>query len=64
MTARETERQLIRAGFRPRERYKSGMYIPLVAEFAGERGRRFEEWAERRIRGGPLVWTNENHLRT
>ena len=33
------------------------MYIPLVAEFAGERGRRFEEWLERRVRGRPLDWT-------
>jgi 2-polyprenyl-3-methyl-5-hydroxy-6-metoxy-1,4-benzoquinol methylase len=60
MTARETERQLSRAGFRIRERYKSGMYIPLVAEFAGERGRIFEEWLERRVRGRALdsmLWT-------
>jgi SAM-dependent methyltransferase len=57
MTAGETEGQLQRAGFRIRERHKSGMYIPLVAEFAGERGRRFEEWAERRVRGRRLDWT-------
>jgi 2-polyprenyl-3-methyl-5-hydroxy-6-metoxy-1,4-benzoquinol methylase len=56
MTASETERQLNRAGFRIRERHKSGMYIPLVAEFAGERGRRFEEWVERSIRGHALDW--------
>ncbi len=60
MTARETEQELSNAGFRIRERYKSGMYIPLVAEFAGEQGRKFEEWVERRIRGKPLdsmLWT-------
>jgi 2-polyprenyl-3-methyl-5-hydroxy-6-metoxy-1,4-benzoquinol methylase len=60
MTAREIERQLSDAGFRIRERYKSGMYIPLVAEFAGERGRKFEEWLERRVRGHALeaiLWT-------
>ena len=57
MTAGETERQLRQAGFRIRERYKSGMYIPLVAEFAGDRGRRFEEWLERRLRGSPMDWT-------
>jgi 2-polyprenyl-3-methyl-5-hydroxy-6-metoxy-1,4-benzoquinol methylase len=56
MTASETERQLNCAGFRIRERHKSGMYIPLVAEFAGERGRRFEEWVERSIRGHALDW--------
>ncbi len=60
MTAHETEKQLNRAGFRIRERYKSGMYIPLVAEFGGERGRSFEEWLERRVRGHALdtmLWT-------
>lgn len=60
MTARETERQLSNAGFRIRERYKSGMYIPVVAEFGGERGRKFEEWLERRVRGHRLdsiLWT-------
>jgi 2-polyprenyl-3-methyl-5-hydroxy-6-metoxy-1,4-benzoquinol methylase len=56
MTAGETERQLRRAGFRIRERHKSGMYIPLMAEFAGERGRRFEEWVERRVCGHRLDW--------
>jgi 2-polyprenyl-3-methyl-5-hydroxy-6-metoxy-1,4-benzoquinol methylase len=56
MTASEVERQLNRAGFRIRERHKSGMYIPLVAEFAGERGRRFEKWVERSIRGHALDW--------
>jgi 2-polyprenyl-3-methyl-5-hydroxy-6-metoxy-1,4-benzoquinol methylase len=60
MTACETERQMSGAGFRIRERYKSGMYIPLVAEFGGERGREFEEWVERRVRGrrlDSLLWT-------
>ena len=56
MTARTTERHLKEAGFRICERYKSGMYIPLVAEFAGERGRRIEEWTERRVRGRALDW--------
>jgi SAM-dependent methyltransferase len=60
MTARTTERQLSSAGFRIRERHKSGMYIPLVAEFCGERGRSFEEWLERHVRGKALdsmLWT-------
>jgi SAM-dependent methyltransferase len=60
MTARATERQLSGAGFRIRERHKSGMYIPLIAEFGGERGRIFEEWLERRVRGHALdsmLWT-------
>ena len=60
MTARETESQLTLAGFRIRERYKSGLYLPLVAEFGGESGRALEESLERRVRGhklDSLLWT-------
>jgi hypothetical protein len=32
------------------------MYLPIVAEFAGERGRRIEEWIERRVRGHSFDW--------
>lgn len=60
MTARAAERQLSNAGFRIRERYKSGMYIPLVAEFGGASGRSLEQWVEQRVRGHRLdsmLWT-------
>lgn len=48
------------AGLRVIERHKSGLYLPLVAELAGESGLRVEQWLERKLRGGPLdflLWT-------
>jgi len=57
MTEREVAAALARAGFRIRERYKSGMYVPLVAEFAGTIGLMLERWLEARLRRGPLSWT-------
>jgi hypothetical protein len=60
MTARETEGHLLAAGFRIRERHKSGMYLPLIAEFGGERGRKLLETIERRALGhalDALLWT-------
>lgn len=60
MTAREVERQLEGAGFLVSERHKSGMYLPLIAEFCGESGLRLEQWLEEHLRGKPgdgLLWT-------
>ena len=60
LTARAAERQIIAAGFRIRERFSSGMYLPVVAEFSGERGLRCARCLERRIRGGRMdgmLWT-------
>lgn len=56
MTERELTGALVEAGFRIRERFKSGMYIPLIAEFGGELGLRIEKWLEQRLRRGPLSW--------
>ncbi|MBF6558956.1 MAG: class I SAM-dependent methyltransferase [Candidatus Binataceae bacterium] len=56
MTARSAEAAIAAAGFTIRERYKSGMYIPLVAEFAGARGLGWAQSSERRLRGGALDW--------
>lgn len=60
LTAREVEKQLEQAGLRIRERHKSGLYVPLLAEFAGEPGLRLEQSLERAIRGSRLdglLWT-------
>jgi 2-polyprenyl-3-methyl-5-hydroxy-6-metoxy-1,4-benzoquinol methylase len=60
MTGREVERQLADAGFLISERHKSGMYLPLVAEFCGEMGLKLEQWLEERLRGtlvDGLLWT-------
>lgn len=60
MTEGETIRQLMMAGFQIEERYKSGLYLPLLAEFAGEAGLRFERWLESKLQGGVfdgVLWT-------
>jgi ubiquinone/menaquinone biosynthesis C-methylase UbiE len=57
MTAREVKAVLQDAGFAIRQQFKSGLYLPLIAEFAGVSGMRLERWLEERLRDGPLSWT-------
>jgi SAM-dependent methyltransferase len=60
MSENQVGAQLRMAGFTIRERHKSGAYLPLIAEFLGERGLRIEQWLEPRMRGGifdGLLWT-------
>jgi 2-polyprenyl-3-methyl-5-hydroxy-6-metoxy-1,4-benzoquinol methylase len=57
MTERQITAALESAGFHIRQRFKSGLYLPLVAEFAGITGMRLERWLEERMRDGPLSWT-------
>ena len=48
------------SGFQIRERFSSGMYLPLVAELCGRWGVWLERALETRFRGGPLdglLWT-------
>lgn len=56
MTDKQVTSQLEGAGFRIRERFKSGMYLPLIAEFMGKPGFRLEQWLESKLRHGPLDW--------
>ena len=56
MTAAQVTAQLGRAGFKIRESHKSGVYLPFLAEFAGETGLRLEQWLEQRLRDSPLDW--------
>jgi hypothetical protein len=59
-TARELRTALAAAGFTIREEFRSGLYIPLVAEFGGAPGLQMAQWIENRIRNGPLsfaLWT-------
>ena len=56
MTAKQVTRQLHINGFRIRERFKSGMYLPLIAEFTGKWGLYLEQWLEANLRNGPLDW--------
>lgn len=60
MTARTVQRQLKDAGFGVVEQYRSGMYLPLIAEFGGQRGLQLLQWLAHRLRDGVcsnLLWT-------
>jgi SAM-dependent methyltransferase len=54
LTPGEARRQLDAAGFEVLESAQSGVYLPLVAEFAGRFGLRIERWLERRMTGTRL----------
>ena len=56
LSSRNVIGQLERAGFTIRESFKSGMYVPLVAEFTGQRGLQLEKWLEEKLKRGPLDW--------
>jgi ubiquinone/menaquinone biosynthesis C-methylase UbiE len=57
LTARHLKTVLKDGGFDIREQFKSGLYLPLIAEFGGVSGMRLERWLEERFRDGPLSWT-------
>jgi SAM-dependent methyltransferase len=56
MTDVQVTEQLEGAGFRISERFKSGMYLPLIAEFMGQPGLRLELWLESKLRNGSMDW--------
>ncbi len=56
MSSQKVVGQLERAGFTIRETFKSGMYLPFIAEFAGQRGLQLEKWLEGKLKRGPLDW--------
>lgn len=56
----QVRRQLAAAGLEIVETHKSGVYLPLLAEFTGEFGLKIEQWLEQRMRGSwldGLLWT-------
>jgi len=60
MTEKQATAQIASAGFKVHERHKSGVYLPLIAEFAGELGLKLEKWMEKSMRKGMfsgLLWT-------
>lgn len=57
MTAKQVTHQLQINGFSIRERFKSGMYLPLIAEFTGKWGLQLEQWLEKKLRNRPLDWS-------
>lgn len=56
MTTSTIRSQLIDSGFEISETFKTGLYVPLIAEFAGNPGLRLEQWLEPKLRAGPLNW--------
>ena len=56
MTESEVTKQLHNAGFKIEERHKTGLYLPLLAEFARQKGLKLEQSLEKEIRGGMLDW--------
>ncbi|MEQ9481859.1 class I SAM-dependent methyltransferase [Coleofasciculus sp. F4-SAH-05] len=56
MTAKQVTHQLEGAGFHIHESFKSGMYLPLIAEFTGAFGLRLERWLEIKLTNSPLDW--------
>lgn len=60
MTESTVRKQLDDAGFKVEQHYKTGMYIPVFAEFGGLTAVRFEHWLERHLRDSMvsgLLWT-------
>ncbi|MFT7287810.1 MAG: SAM-dependent methyltransferase [Halieaceae bacterium] len=54
------EAQLAQAGFEVLERECLGLYLPVIAEFGGDAGRRLLQWLEGYLRATPLrcfLWT-------
>lgn len=60
MTEATVRKQLADAGFGIEQHHKTGMYVPLLAEFGGLTAVRFEHWLEGHLResmASGLLWT-------
>lgn len=60
LSPRKLEDQLREAGLAIEARHTAGLYLPVLAEFGGERGRRAASWLEPGLRRSPLrhvLWT-------
>lgn len=56
LTEDKVVKQLNSAGFHICEQFKSGIYLPLIAEFTGEWGLKLAQRLEKRIRGTFFDW--------
>jgi 2-polyprenyl-3-methyl-5-hydroxy-6-metoxy-1,4-benzoquinol methylase len=56
MTRDGLRSQMLQAGFTLRETHTGGVYLPLIAEFLGQRGLRVARALEPRLRGSRLEW--------
>lgn len=56
LTEKQLKQQLERAGLVVIEEFKSGLYLPVVAEMMGRVGLQIEQWLEKKLRGSRLDW--------
>lgn len=56
LTEGQLRQQLEGAGLRIEESMKTGFYLPLIAEFGGEPGKRLLQWCEAKLRASRLSW--------
>jgi 2-polyprenyl-3-methyl-5-hydroxy-6-metoxy-1,4-benzoquinol methylase len=56
LTESALKEQLDEAGLHIQAQFKSGFYLPLVAELFGESGQRLLQWFEKKLRGSRLSW--------
>ena len=66
LTEKSLRQQIADNGLVVQSCWKSGFYLPLVAELGGEAGCRFLRWCEARLRNSPLsglLWTQSYVLR-
>jgi ubiquinone/menaquinone biosynthesis C-methylase UbiE len=61
MTEKQIRLRMKASGFSVVEHFKSGLYLPFIAEFTGKTGLRLETWLESKLRPWPilssLLWT-------
>lgn len=56
LTESALKEQLDEAGLHIQVQFKSGFYLPLVAELLGDTGQRFLQWCEKKLQGSRLSW--------
>jgi 2-polyprenyl-3-methyl-5-hydroxy-6-metoxy-1,4-benzoquinol methylase len=56
LTESALKQQLNEAGLHIQEQFKTGFYLPLVAELLGNTGQRVLHWCERKLQGSRLSW--------
>ncbi len=56
LTESVLKEQLDEAGLHIQAQFKSGFYLPLVAELPGDTGLRLLQWCEKKLQGSRLSW--------
>jgi len=66
MTENKIKQQILASGFEIIERQKYGLYLPVIAEIAGETGLKWARWLEKKIQRSGLsmfLWTQSYVLK-